>query len=231
VSVLFSEPVILSSLIASNLQDSSTNSTIGDIITMPLNASHHIAISPTPPPEKRQRSLSSLVQNIKRVVSRQSTELRSFEEITVPGSLPLAADYIYAWETKSGEIELCSFDEVRGELFYGSSTSPLLKDVELRGVAYLKATEEFAVAALNRSSSLKEKHHSFIFSPKPSSKLEKQIIPTDVPIGSTAFLLSNSSCYLFLELISKSPIYCRSLDSNGTYTLFQLLPIVDGRLV
>jgi hypothetical protein len=103
--------------------------------------------------------------------------------------------------------------------------------VELSGVAYLKATEEFAVAALNRSSSLKEKHNSFIFSPKPSSKLEKQIIPTDVPIGATAFLLPNSSCYLFLELISKSPIYCRSLDSNGTYTLFQLLSIVDGRLV
>jgi hypothetical protein len=61
---------------------------------MPLNASHHIAIIPTLPQELRQRSLSSLVQNIKHVVSRKSTELRSFKEITVPGTLPPAADYI-----------------------------------------------------------------------------------------------------------------------------------------
>lgn len=229
--MLFSEPVVLSRLIASNLQDSSTNSTIGDIITLPLNASHHIAISPVIPQEMRQRSLSSLVQKIKRVVSRQSAELRFFEEMTIPGTLPPTADYIYAWETKSGEIELCSYDEAQGELFYGSSISPLLKGVELSGVAYLKATEDFAVAALNRSSSLQQNHDSFIFSPRSSSKLEKQTITTNVPIGATAFLLSNSSCYLFLELTSESPIYCRALGSNGTYILFQHLPAVDGRLV
>jgi hypothetical protein len=229
--VVFSEPVVLSSLIAGRLQDSSSNSTIGDIITLPLNASHHIAISPSIPQETRQLSLSSLVQKIKRVVSRQSAELKFFEEMELPGTLPPAADYVYAWETKDGKVELCSYDEAQGELFYGSSTSPLLKGVELSGVAYLKAAEDFAVAALNRSSSMQQNHDSYIFSPKSSSKIEKQTIPTQVPIGATAFLISNSSCYLFLELTSESTIYCRSLGSNVTYTLFQRLPIADGRLV
>ncbi len=227
--MVFSEPVVLSSLIARNFQDSSTNSTIGDIITLPLNATHHVADSPVIPPEIRQRSLSSLVQKIKRVVSRQSVELRFFEEMTVTGALPRSADYIYAWETRGGEIELCSYDEALGELFYSSSTSPLMKGVELSGVAYLRDTEDFAVAARNRSS--KENHDSFIFSPRPSGELARQTIPTDFPIGATAFMLSNRSCYLFLELISDSLIYCRSLGSNGTYDLFQRLPTVDGRLV
>ena len=66
--------------------------------------------------------------------------------------------------------------------------------------AYLKTTEEFAVAVLNRSSCLHEKQFIHLPPPKPSSQLEKQTIPTDVPIGATAFLLSNISCYLFLEL-------------------------------
>lgn len=229
--MVFSEPVVLLSLIARNFQDSSTNSTIGDIITLPLNATHHVADSPVIPPEMRQRSLSSLVQKIKRVVSRQSVELRFFEEMTVPGAIPRSADYIYAWETRGGEIELCSYDEALGELFYSSSTSPLMEGVELSGVAYLRDAEDFAVAARNRSSSSQENPTSFIFSPKASGELARQTIPTDFPIGATAFLLSNSSCYLFLELTSDSLIYCRSLGSNGTYDLFQRLPTVDGRLV
>jgi hypothetical protein len=172
-----------------------------------------------------------LVQKIKRVVSRQSVELRFFEEMTVPGAIPRSADYIYAWETRGGEIELCSYDEALGELFYSSSTSPLMKGVELSGVAYFRDAEDFAVAARNRSSSSQENPASFIFSPKASGELARQTIPTDFPIGATAFLLSNSSCYLFLELTSDSLIYCRSLGSNGTYDLFQRLPTVDGRLV
>lgn len=151
--------------------------------------------------------------------------------MTVPGAIPRSADYIYAWETRGGEIELCSYDEALGELFYSSSTSPLMKGVELSGVAYLRDAEDFAVTALNRSSSSQESHDSFIFSPKASGELARQTIPTDFPIGATAFLLSNSSCYLFLELTSDSLIYCRSLGSNGTYDLFQRLPTVDGRLV
>jgi hypothetical protein len=198
---------------------------------LPLNASHHVADSPAIPQEMRQSSLSTLIQKMKRVVSRQSVQLRFFEEITVPVTLPRSADYVFAWETRGGEIELCSYDEAQGELFYSSSASPLLKGVELRGVAYLKATEDFAVTALNRSFSLQESHDSFIFSPKSPGKFEKQTIPTDVPVGAIAFLLSNSSCYLFLELTSDSPIYCRLLGSNGNYALFQRLPTVDGRLV
>jgi hypothetical protein len=38
--------------------------------------------------------------------------------MALPKTLPPAADYV--WETKSGEVELCSYDEAQGELFYGS---------------------------------------------------------------------------------------------------------------
>ncbi|KZS11248.1 putative Closca [Daphnia magna] len=227
--VKFSEPVILSVLVTESLQDFSGNSTIRDIIKLPLNVSHHVAASPVIQQEIRQRSLSSMVQNIKRVVSRQNVELRFFEEVAVPRSLPPVVDDIFAWETAAGEIELCSYVEKEGALFYGYSSSPLLKDVEVTGVASLRTAEGFAVAALDRSR--KRKHDSFIFSPLPSDELDIQIIPTDFPIGATAFLLANSSCYLFLEKTSKTPIYCRLLGSNANYTLVQHLPIVDARLV
>ncbi|XP_057379728.1 uncharacterized protein LOC130702079 [Daphnia carinata] len=229
IDVKFSEPVVLSSLVTNNLQDLSVNSTIRDIIELPLNVSHHVAASPVIQQEIRQRSLSSMVQNMKRVVSRQTVELRFFEEMAVPQSLPPVVDDTFAWETAAGEIELCSYVEKEGTLFYGSSSSPLLKDVEVTGVASLRSAEGFAVAALDRST--KRKHDSFIFSPLLSDKLDIQIIPTDFPIGATAFLLVNSSCYLFLEKTSKTPIYCRPLSSNGNYTLIQRLPIVDARLV
>ncbi|KAI9558066.1 hypothetical protein GHT06_014819 [Daphnia sinensis] len=227
--VKFSKPVVLSSLVTKSLQDFSVNSTIRDIIELPLNVTHHVAASPVIQQETRQRSLSSMVQKIKRVVSRQNVELKFFEEVAIPRSLPPVVDDIFAWETAAGEIELCSYVEKEGALFYSSSNSPLLTDVEVTGVATQRSAEGFAVAALHRRR--ERKHDSFIFSPLPSDKLDIQIIPTDFPIGATAFLLTNNSCYLFLEKTSKTPIYCRPLGTNGNYTLAQHLPIVDARLV
>ena len=230
--VVFSEPVLLSKLIASSLVDFSTNSTIRDIIELPLNASHHLAGATTFAPQEvplENASLSTVMKDINRVISRQSIELKFFEETPVSQKLPPVVDAIFAWESRSGEVELCSFVEENGELFYGSSTSPLLTNVHVTGVSSLKETEDFAVAALDRTEG--QKHDSFIFSQVSPRKLEKQTVATDFPIDAAAFLLYNQTCYLFLEKTSKSPIYCRPLGSNRTYSLAQYLPTVDARLV
>ncbi len=229
--MVFSEPVVVSRLIVNSLKDSSTNSTIRDIIELPLNAPHHLA-GVTFVPEAssiENTSISTLIKEIDRVISRQSIELKFFEETSVSQKLPPVVDALFAWETRDGQIELCSFVDEDGELFYGSSTFPLLTNIHVTGVSSLKETEDFAVAALDRSEA--QKHDSFIFSQISPEIMAKQIIPTNFPIDATAFFLHNQTCYLFLEKTSKSPIYCRPLGVNGTYTLTQHLPTVDARLV
>lgn len=229
--MVFSKPVAVSKLIVNSLDDSSTNSTIRDIIELPLNASHHLAEVAFVPEATsiKNTSISTLIKEIDRVISRQSIELKFFEETPVSQKLPPVVDALFAWETRDGEIELCSFVDEDGELFYGSSTSPLLTNVHVTGVSSLKETEDFAVAALDRSET--QKHDSFIFSQISPKIMAKQTIPTNFPIDTTAFSLHNQTCYLFLEKTSKSPIYCRPFGVNGTYTLTQHLPTVDARLV
>lgn len=230
-SMVFSEPVALSSLIAESLDDLSVNSTIRDIIELPVDEPHHVAESGffVPLVSTEIDHLSNMVTEIGRVISHQSVELKFFEEMTVTQQLPRVVDALFAWESRSGEVELCSFVNEHGELYYDSSLSPLLKEVEVTGVSSLKVSNDFAVATLDRSKN--NKHHSFIFSRKLSSKIENQTIPTTYPIDTAAFLLSNKSCYLFLEMSTNSPIYCRPLDSSRPYSLVQNISTIDARMV
>lgn len=230
-NMVFSEPVVLSSLIAERLDDFSVNSTIRDIIELSISDPHHVADSavslPLLPTENDQ--ITTMVTDIGRVISHQSVELKFFEEMEVTQQLPPVVDALFAWESRSGDVELCTFVNDGGELFYDSSNSSLLKNVEVTGVSSLKMTEDFAVATHDRSGSMN--HNSFIFSRKSPNKIVNQTIPTIYPIDTAAFLLSNKSCYLFLEMEFNSPIYCRPLNSNAPYSIAQNISAIDARMV
>lgn len=227
---MFAVPIRISKLISINVEDLTVDSTIRDIIELPTNETHHFAAStPTELSLKRQ-PMPGLIKKIDSVVSRQPSELRYFEEIDVPHKLPPTVDAVYAWKNPYRGIELCTYSGLTGEFYFGSSPSPLLKDVDVTDVSSLSKTEDFAVATLARRG--EKKHDSYIFSQASTSNMLNQTISTNFPIGITSFIVEqNMSCFLFLEKTSESPIYCKTLLSNSSYSLAQLLPTLDARLV
>ena len=229
--MVFSRPVSVSNLNVHTLGDFSINSTIRDILELPLNVTHSIATSPIVSDMilPGNTSMSTLLQKISRVVSHQPMELQFFEEMPPPEDLPSSLESIFILETGGGQFQLCGYDSNRAQFFCNSMASPLLKDIEVRQVSSMRTTDDFAVATLDRSKH--QKNNSFIFSRQSDSQLVKQSIATVNPIDSAAFLVGNKSCFLFLEKSSKSPIYCRPLDSNGGYLFTQSLPTVNAQLV
>lgn len=229
--VVFSEPVTLFSLIAKSLDDLSVNSTLRDIINLPLNVSHHVApsaaISLSDSVEHEQ--ISSLVHEINSVALSQPIELKYFEEVSISRPLPPVVDAIYTWVNRSGDIELCSYVKKSGSLYCDGSNQSLLNEVDVTGVSPMKDADDFAVATFGRNASFK--NHSFIFSRKSENRIEKQTIQTDFPIATASFILSGEFCFLFLEKSSRSPIYCRPLNSSGSYSFSQNISTIDARLV
>lgn len=221
----------MSTLDTLELIDNAVNSTLRDIIHPPISAAHHVAASL--PVEIRNltgkhQSLNDSVNCLSQVLSHQTYELKFFEEMPMPTlRMPSSVDATYAWANARGGIELSFYDDVRSEFYYGSSSVPLLKQVEINGFAASSPfKEDFAVSALDRSGN--RKHESFII----SSSGKMQIIPTDYPMGCAYFsLFNNKSCYMFVERATTTPIYCRPFDSNRPYNLTQHLPTVDARLV
>jgi len=230
VNVTFEWPVVLSTLDALELLDFAVNSTLRDIIYPPSPAAHHVAASL--PIDSREavgnhQTLNESISCISEVLSHQTFELKFFKEVPLPAMrMPSSVDASFAWPNDRGGIELSFYDDVRSEFYYGSSSVPMLKQVEINGVAVSSPFKgDLAVSALDRSGN--RKHDSFII----SSSEKMQIIPTDYPLGCVYFSLGKKSCYMFVERATKSPIYCRPFDSNRSYNLTQHLPTVDARLV
>ena len=226
----FEWPVVLSSLDAHELLDTAVNSTLRDIIHPPSSAAHHVAASlPIDNVEAvgKHQTLNESMNCISEVLSHQTLELKFFKEVSLPAMrMPTSVDACFAWPNARGGIEMSFYDDVRSEFFYGSSSVPLLKQVEINGVAASSPFKgDFAVSALDRSGN--RKHESFII----SSSEKMQIIPTEYPMGCVYFSFGKKSCYMFVERATKSPIYCRPSDSKRPYNVTQHLPTVDARLV
>lgn len=243
--VNFTEPVVLYGLVSQEATDSSSKSTIGDLLTRPWgHVFHHVAPSLSVPLALADsgRNLSVMTSRIKRVLTDQPLELKFFEEVPLDQlqgrSLPMgpaAVDAIFAWESPDGRMELCSYTEDGGKLFYSSSTRPILQDADVKAVASAPGGTHFAVAAQfdGRQSN---QSGSIVFN---QAGQRIQTIPTDFPMDLSAFFLpdgqkgnlSGRPCYVFAEgMAQNSSVYCLS-SPGGSYELFQQLPTIDARLV
>jgi len=131
--------------------DASNQSTLRDVIqTSPEFQQIHVAESLPIPSQATDKDLSTIVQEIRRVVTNQALELKFFEEIPAPRVRSVdAVDAVFAWQsTDQGPMEMCYFVKNRGELFYidDSSDRLLLGGVDVTAVA--ASSDDIAVTSL-----------------------------------------------------------------------------------
>lgn len=216
----FSKQVLLSSLVVEEIEDAASVSTIRDI-AKGSNGTYHTAVSHVKPFNIAAEDvpLTTLVENIEKVVSHRTFELKFFEEIQLKPQISPGIFAAHAWESSSGTIELILVND-RGQVFSTqTSDTPVLEGVEIRGMASSSGVfGDLAIVTLNKT--VDGSNNSFIVSLEDSTKIQE--IPTSQPLSCASITFANQSCFLFLEKETNSPVFCRSHSDQSYNRTFEL---------